>query len=691
MTKGNRTIGRRASSRPLMCMAALLAAAQAVHAQREAGGNPVGLTPLAKRADATVFTYVTIPTTNNIQTELYNTFPTGTFIANNALATPFSIPNALGKCGPSGSSPCNYYDGFGVSGSGTSITMGVSIASPTDVYTLMNAYKPAAGKQLATIQFVGTGGVSLTFPLIGGQDIRDYRQSAFASTLTNGVTGVQAFNAFSCNDPANCVSTAGGVDNLATDEQDFSLGSTFAGQTLTQIIVTDTYNGSSPILLGITVGSGTAAPDPANLLMNGGFEDPVISGDVLNVSTGSTAIPGWTVIGTAPLTVGIVSGAYVAQGISVPAEEGFQWLDLTGSGVSTGTRGITQTAPTIAGLSYLLTFWVGNVYDPGGVLGVTSTVGVKINGTSAGSFTNSAQVTTMNWQKFSITFTAMGNSTEIEFDNLDPPTDSSNGLDNVTLQEAVSGPQPPTISDGGVVSASSFGEFTSVSPGSWIEIYGSNLAVDTRSWLASDFIGVNAPTSLDGTSVTIGGQAAFIDFISPGQVNALVPSNVVTGTQPMTVTVAGVTSPAYSINVNPVQPGLDAPASFNIGGTQYVVALFADGTYVLPEGAIAGVNSQPAQPGDEIVLYGIGFGPVTPNLPAGQLVQQANTLASTFEMSIGGVPVTDMPYSGLAPNYTGLYQFNLVLPANTGTGAAPLTFTVDGVAGTQTLYLAVAN
>jgi uncharacterized protein (TIGR03437 family) len=60
-------------------------------------------------------------------------------------------------------------------------------------------------------------------------------------------------------------------------------------------------------------------------------------------------------------------------------------------------------------------------------------------------------------------------------------------------------------------------------------------------------------------------------------------------------------------------------------------------------------------------------------------------------MSIGGVPVTDMPYSGLAPNYTGLYQFNLVLPANTGTGAAPLTFTVDGVAGTQTLYLAVAN
>ncbi len=159
----------------------------------------------------------------------------------------------------------------------------------------------------------------------------------------------------------------------------------------------------------------------------------------------------------------------------------------------------------------------------------------------------------------------------------------------------------------------------------------------------------------------------------------------------MTVTVGSLTSAAYNINVNAVQPGFDAPPSFKIGGFQYVVALFADGTYVLPEGAIAGLTSRPAQPGDEIVLYGIGFGPVTPKIPAGQLVQQANTLASTFEISIGGVPVTNVPYAGLAPSYTGLYQFNIVVPANAGTGALPLTFTVGGVAGTQTLYLAVSN
>jgi hypothetical protein len=50
------------------------------------------------------------------------------------------------------------------------------------------------------------------------------------------------------------------------------------------------------------------------------------------------------------------------------------------------------------------------------------------------------------------------------------------------------------------MSASAFGEFTSVSPGSWIEIYGSNLASDTRGWTTADFTGNTGPTSLDGTS-----------------------------------------------------------------------------------------------------------------------------------------------------------------------------------------------
>jgi uncharacterized protein (TIGR03437 family) len=243
-----------------------------------------------------------------------------------------------------------------------------------------------------------------------------------------------------------------------------------------------------------------------------------------------------------------------------------------------------------------------------------------------------------------------------------------------------------------VISASNYGAFSAVAPGTWMEIYGTNLAnVVSQTWGSADFNGTAAPTTLGGTAVTISSQPTFIDYVSPLQVNVQAPSNTALGAQPVVVSTPGGTSAPFTPTVNATEPGLDAPPSFIIGGMQYAVALFADGTFVLPVGAISGVTSRPAKAGDEIVLYGIGFGPVSPNIPAGQLVEEANTLTSTFAMSIGGVPVTDVPYSGLAPSYTGLYQFNVVVPANAGTGAVPLTFTVGGVAGTQTLYLALSN
>lgn len=246
---------------------------------------------------------------------------------------------------------------------------------------------------------------------------------------------------------------------------------------------------------------------------------------------------------------------------------------------------------------------------------------------------------------------------------------------------------PPSI--GGVVSASAFGEFATAAPGSWIEIYGSNLASETRGWTGADFTGINAPTSLSGVSVTAGGQAAFIDYISPGQVNALIPSNAPAGVQQIVLSVAGVPSAPVNITINAVAPGLLAPPNFSVDGVQYAVAQFGDGTYVLPTGAISGLTSRPAVPGDIIVIYGVGFGPVTPDIPAGQLVGEANSLATDFHIFIGGMEC-GVQYDGLAPSYTGLYQFNIVVPT-VASGNAPLTFTVDGVNGAQTLYIAIGQ
>lgn len=240
-----------------------------------------------------------------------------------------------------------------------------------------------------------------------------------------------------------------------------------------------------------------------------------------------------------------------------------------------------------------------------------------------------------------------------------------------------------------VISASAFGAFTAAAPGSWVEIYGSNLAPDSRSWTTADFNVDTAPVSLDGVQVTIGGQKAAVAYISSTQVNAQIPSNVATGKQQLTVTSANQTSAAYNLTIASNQPGLLAPPSFQVGGKQYLVALLPDNvTYILPTGAIAGLTSRPAHPGETIILYGVGFGPVTPSIASGQIVTESNQLGSTLQVMFGGVSA-QVAYDGLAPGFVGLYQFNIVVPQVPDNNLVPITFTLAGVPGTQTLYSAV--
>lgn len=132
-------------------------------------------------------------------------------------------------------------------------------------------------------------------------------------------------------------------------------------------------------------------------------------------------------------------------------------------------------------------------------------------------------------------------------------------------------------------------------------------AADSRSWAETDFSGfggINAPTLLDGTSVTVGGQEAFIDYISPTQVNVQIPSGVGVGGQPVIVsTTASGASSSYDLIIVAEQPGLLAPSLFSLGGRQDVAALFGDGTTcVLPLGAVSGLSSRPASAGDIITV-----------------------------------------------------------------------------------------
>jgi uncharacterized protein (TIGR03437 family) len=143
--------------------------------------------------------------------------------------------------------------------------------------------------------------------------------------------------------------------------------------------------------------------------------------------------------------------------------------------------------------------------------------------------------------------------------------------------------------------------------------------------------------------------------------------------------------------MNPTQPGLWAPQFRNIGGTQYVGATLPDyTTYILPTGAVAGITSRPAHPGDTIYLFGIGFGSVTPNIQTGQIVQQENSLSLPIQVMFGQTPAT-LSYDGLAPGFIGLYLFKVTVPNVPTSNNVPLTFTLGGVSGAQTFYTAVQD
>jgi uncharacterized protein (TIGR03437 family) len=241
----------------------------------------------------------------------------------------------------------------------------------------------------------------------------------------------------------------------------------------------------------------------------------------------------------------------------------------------------------------------------------------------------------------------------------------------------------------GVITAGAFGASSSVAPGTWVEIYGSNLAADTRTWTSDDFTngGQKAPVSLDRTSVTISGQQAYIDYISPTQVNALLPL-VSPGTQQLTITTAAGNSASYPINVSTNQFAVYAPPQFVVGGNQYVGAIFNDGTFVMPPNSVSGFTSRQAHPGETITIFGIGFGPASNGLQPGQLSAGLVSIKGTVQVLFGTAPAV-IGFAGLAPGTFGLYQLNVVVPAIPSSDQVPLTITLNGVKGTQTLYTAV--
>ena len=268
--------------------------------------------------------------------------------------------------------------------------------------------------------------------------------------------------------------------------------------------------------------------------------------------------------------------------------------------------------------------------------------------------------------------------------NNDPSGDNLVTIISVTQLDSVNA---PTVSS--VISASGFGGASSAAPGSYIEIYGQQLAGSSRGWGTADFKNGNAPTQLDGVAVTVGGKNAYVNYVSPGQVNVELSPSLAAGAQPVIVTYNGQSSDATAntIDVEPLAAGILAPPTFKIAGKQYVGATHASGAFV-SNGTIPNLPTAPPQPGETLIFYGTGFGPVTPNTVvfAGAIAASAAKINATVQFKIGGTSAT-VTSATLVQGLVGVYQFNVVVPASAPAGDLTVEVSVNGNALPQTLFL----
>lgn len=212
-------------------------------------------------------------------------------------------------------------------------------------------------------------------------------------------------------------------------------------------------------------------------------------------------------------------------------------------------------------------------------------------------------------------------------------------------------------------------------------INGTNLSSKTDTWNNSIVNGA-LPIMLDGVSVSVGGQPAYIEYISATQINAVVP-NVPAGSVPVTVTTANGTSAAVNAHLTAEQP------AFFQWGT-YAVATHQDYTLAVKNGTFPGTTTVPAKPGDVIILWGTGFGPTSPAAPAG--VETPSTAsyntATPVTVKIGGASAT-VYGAALAPGYAGLYQVAIQIPASLADGDYPAVATLNGVSSPSTTMITV--
>ena len=202
-----------------------------------------------------------------------------------------------------------------------------------------------------------------------------------------------------------------------------------------------------------------------------------------------------------------------------------------------------------------------------------------------------------------------------------------------------------------------------LAPGAVIQIFGVNLTPTSP----ASFETLPLPTSLNGTTVLIGGIPAPLFYLSKNQINAQVPFELASGRQ-------------YEVQVN-VNGALTTPDQISLVEAAPGIAAAADGTVLAQHtnGDLVTADN-PAAPNEAIVIYLVGMGRTVPPVSSGAAAptDQLAQVAIPPTVTLDGSPAGGVLFAGLSPGFVGLYQINFTVPAGTAAGARQLVVTQGG-------------
>lgn len=249
-------------------------------------------------------------------------------------------------------------------------------------------------------------------------------------------------------------------------------------------------------------------------------------------------------------------------------------------------------------------------------------------------------------------------------------------------------PAPPPVISSVVNGATNQ---STMAANTYVTIKGTGLSTTSggRTWAGPDFPmnsngTLGLPTSLDGTSVTVNGTPAYVEYISPQQINIITPAIAATGNGiQVIVDLNGQPSTPIPITLQNLAPSFFTYLPDPARDYKYLVAQHAADPAV-DVGPVdlypsAPNLTMPAKPGETIMLFGTGFGPTSPQITPGIVTDKSSfyILNPTPTATLGGIPA-DVGFAGLTLNEAQVYQFNVTIPANAPNGDLALIVTVNG-------------